>query len=160
MLGRAGGGPRPSQHGYRLALLLEKTAYRQPEPILIHFRITNLGAASAYVNQRCFVNASDTPPHDREIVVEVTGPTGKRLPCHAQAAPSLPKTDDFVWLAPGQTTDVSPPHDLGAYFDFATPGTYQLRAIYQNVHGPELGLPVFQGEIRSKPVPLTILDRE
>lgn len=139
-------------------LALSKAEYKQSEPIEATLSLENKGKRAVWVNTRFHVNDPTRPPDDREVVLEVTGPDGKPVPCTYSYPTGFPKSEYFQLLPGGQTATAEHPRDLRTYFNFSTPGRYTVVSVYDNVFGAELGLPAFTGPATSKPVTVTIIE--
>jgi hypothetical protein len=135
----------------------DKTEYKNEEPINITFTLYNKGKDADYVNSRFFINSPDRPKSEREVTLLVTAPDGKKLPCKFSYPVGCPKSDYFVSLDPGKEVSSDYPRNLKAYFDFDKPGSYQIVAVYENGHGNELGLKVFNEKLTAKTVTIKII---
>lgn len=139
-------------------LTLSKADYTRNEPIEATLSLKNNGSKPVWVNTRFYINAPTQPPEERDVTLDVTGPDGKLLTTTYSYQTGFPKSDYFQLLPGGQTAKAEHPRDLRSYFQFQAPGRYTVVATYENVFGPELGLPAFTGPAKSKPVTLTVTE--
>ena len=137
---------------------LANTEYKRSEPIEATLSLENKGKRAVWVNTRFYVNSDTLPPEEREVLLEVTSPTGEKLPCTYSQQTGFPKSEYFKLLKPGQTATAEQPRGLRNYFDFAALGRYTVVGIYTNVFGQEIGLDALTGPVRSKPVTFTIVE--
>ena len=97
------------------------------------------------------LGSKNTPKGQREIFLDVTGPSGQVLVCKYPDYPTgIPKSDYFQLLNPSQEILSEGKIDLKSYFDFKEPGVYRILATYENTYGKELGLDVFQESCKSE----------
>ncbi|MFH0839265.1 MAG: hypothetical protein V1893_03675 [Candidatus Omnitrophota bacterium] len=136
-------------------ILVDKTEYKSSEPIYITFSLKNNTDKPIYVNKRFYLSSETVPPDDREIYLEVTGPSGEKLPCTYSYPTGFPKCDYFELLEPAKEV-VSEKRNLAYYFDFKQPGSYTIVAVYQNVFGSEIGIDAYKERLVSQAVVLTI----
>jgi len=139
-------------------LLFEKKEYKIGDPIDIDFKLKNKGKDSVYVNKRFFVGSKESKPEDREVYLQVIGPSGKELEPKETYDTGFPKTDYFVLLNPGEEAGLERKKNLKAYFDFEDPGKYKIIGVYQNVYGAEIGIDAFKEKIKSRPVTIRITE--
>ena len=83
--------------GYSGTVIFTKT-----EPIKTKFILANNGKKPVFVNNRFFINSKDSPKEQREIYLIVISPSGEKLPCKISGETGLPRTDNFVFLQPGE----------------------------------------------------------
>lgn len=143
-----------------LKLTFDKNEYKKTDPIKVNFTLINKGAKGVYVNNRFFLNTEDSPRQEREIYLIAVSPSGEKLPCKVEDAleTGLPRTDNFVLLAPGEETSLNREKHIKHFFDFGTLGTYKITAVYQNVYGEEIGVGAYKGKLKSKPAEITIVE--
>lgn len=140
-----------------LRLWLDKASYSASEPIHASMALKNTGKQPVWVNARFYMSAPTGPGNGRDGHFIVTAPSGAELPCMVTVRAGFPKSDDFKRLEPGQEITMGSPRELRRFFDLKEPGTYVVRAVYQNAFGAELGLDAFKGPLESKPVMFTII---
>ena len=137
---------------------LANTEYTRTDPIEVTFSLENKGRKPVWVNKRFYLNADTQPPEERDVILEVTSPTGEKVPCTYSHQTGLPRTEHFELLQPGRRAEAERPHDLRNYFDFAALGRYTVVGIYTNVFGQEIGLDALTSPVRSKPVTFTMVE--
>jgi len=143
----------------KLSVSLDKQEYKESDNINITFSIENIGKEAVYVNKRFYLSSDKAPKEQREVFLEVTGPTGAKLECVHSYPTGLPKSDYFELLEPTKT--VTPEkRNIRYFFDFKEPGEYKIIANYQNVFGQELGLDVFKEKLVSAPVVFKIIKED
>ena len=142
--------------GLELVVSFEKRAYSTSEPIPVRFTLRNAGVAPAWVSRRFYLGAESLPKESRDVVLHITAPSGAQAPCLFSFKTGLPKSDDFQRLEPGQEAVSEHPRDLRGFFTFTEAGTYTVVAVYQNVHGAEIGLNAFTGRLVSEPATFTL----
>lgn len=135
-----------------------KPAYTRTDPLQVRFVLKNVGRKPVWVNKRFYAASEEIPKNGRDVVLDVTAPSGAKLTCKYAYETGLPKTDDFVQLDPGQEAVSERALDLRGYFDFAEAGAYSIVAVYENVFGDEIGLDAFREALRSPPVSITIAE--
>ncbi|MFC1624046.1 hypothetical protein ACFL28_01825 [Candidatus Omnitrophota bacterium] len=142
----------------KLTLLFDedKLEYKLKDPIYISFRLKNIASKPIYINKRFFVNSEDSQPGYRELFLEVTGPSGEKLPGREPRDTGFPRTGDFVLLEPDEEITSERKKSLRAYFDLEETGKYKIVAIYHNVYGEEIGVDTFRDKVTSKPVTIKI----
>lgn len=141
----------------KLSVLLDKSEYRQEEPINALFKLENKSKMPIYVNKRFYLSSENMPKEKKDLFLIVTSPSGAKLPCKFSYETGFPKSDYFVLLEPGKEVVSEYPRNLRGYFDFDGPGTYKVAAVYENVYGKEIGLDAFKDKIRSTAVSLRIV---
>ena len=144
--------------GLELSVFFDKNEYKPGEAIYINFKLKNTSNKPIYVNKRFFVNSESSEPEDKEVFLQITGPSGEKLPCKASYDTGFPKTDYFVLLEPKEEVTSERKKNLKAYFDLKAPGEYSVIAIYQNIYGEEIGVDVFKDKITSKPATIKIIE--
>lgn len=149
---------RSGQAPVAFHLTFQKTAYTRTDPIEVTLSLENKGRKPVWVNKRFYLNADTQPPEERDVILEVTSPTGEKVPCTYSHQTGLPRTEHFELLQPGRRAEAERPHDLRNYFDVAALGRYTVVGIYTNVFGQEIGLDALTGPVRSKPVTFTIVE--
>ncbi|MDP2923568.1 MAG: hypothetical protein Q8O30_07630 [Candidatus Omnitrophota bacterium] len=143
----------------KLSVSLDKEEYKESDNIYITFSIENTGKEAVYVNKRFYLSSDKAPKEQREVFLEVTGPTGAKLECIHSYPTGLPKSDYFELLEPAKT--VTPEkRNIRYFFDFKDPGEYKITANYQNVFGGEIGLGVFKEKLISAPVVFKIVKED
>jgi hypothetical protein len=142
------------------SMSLDKAEYTASDPINALFKLKNNGKAPVYINKRFYLSSEDSDKKDRDLFLQVTSPSGKKLPCKFSYKTGLPKTDYFELLAVAGEAQSEYKKDLRGYFDFSQPGVYKIVAVYENVYGKEIGLDAFEGKLISSPVSLKIIDSE
>ncbi|MFH1046520.1 MAG: hypothetical protein V1727_06125 [Candidatus Omnitrophota bacterium] len=135
---------------------LDKAEYAPGEPIQVTFSLKNNGSKAIYINNRFNVSAEKSDPGNREVYFQVTDPSGKALPCKVDYDIGFPKSDYFALLEPNSEISAERQFNLQAYFDFQALGTYQVRAVYNNIYGQEIGLDTLKGPLAAKPLSLKI----
>ncbi len=143
-----------------LSISFDKSEYEKTEPIFITFTLKNHGKKPVYVNKRFFLNSKDSNSEDREIYLLVTSPLGEALPYKISQDTGFPKSDYFVLLNPKDEITSERKRNIRYFFDFKEPGVYEVKAVYQNVFGEEIGLDAFKGELVSKVVKIKIVEEE
>ncbi|MBN1871161.1 MAG: hypothetical protein JW800_01160 [Candidatus Omnitrophica bacterium] len=138
-------------------LVEEKEGYGKNDPILIKFKLENKGKESVFVNKRFYINSNKSPEDERDIYFSVTSPDGKEMDYRQDPFDTgLPRTDDFAYLKPGEQVESKYDRNLRAYFEFQSPGEYEVRAVYQNQFGDEIGLDTFQKRLTSNTIKVKI----
>ena len=133
-----------------------KKEYQKNDPININLTLKNEGRGPVYVNKRFHINSPQSPKPEREVYLLVTSPKGENLACKIDHDTGYPKSDYFVLLQPGEKVSIKRQRNIKYYYDFSSPGTYTISAVYQNAYGKEIGLDVFSEKISSKPVKIKI----
>ena len=144
--------------GLELSIFFDKNEYKPGEAIYINFKLKNSGNEPIYVNKRFYLNSESSKPEDREVFLQITGPSGEKLPYKASYDTGFPKTDYFVLLEPKEEVTSERKKNLKAYFDLKAPGEYSIIAIYQNIYGEEIGADAFKDKIISKPATIKIVE--
>ena len=140
-----------------LTISFDKEEYTTKEPIYVTPNIKNNTKEPIWINWRFYMNSDTSPNEHREVYFLVTSPKGDRLKCEIDGYETgLPRTDYFILLEPGKDVSIERKKSIKHFFDFSEPGEYKIEAVYQNVHGKELGLDAFKGELKSKPVTIKI----
>jgi hypothetical protein len=124
---------------------------KRGQPIVLRIELTNRGAAPVAVNGRLGLSA---PRRGGDLWLEIQDRAGKPVPLSARINIGKPAAKDLRELAPeaAATRDIT----LGSYFELK-PGTYTIRAVYENTHDLQLGdRPIWRGTLESTPVTLTI----
>lgn len=134
------------------------TEYKRNGPVEASLALKNNGKKPVWVNTRFYVNAPTLPNEEREVLLEVTSPTGETLSCTYSHQTGFPKSEYFQRLQGGQTVSAEHPYDLRSYFNLTTPGRYTVVGVYENVFGQEIGLDAFTGPVTSTPVTFTIVE--
>lgn len=142
----------------KFSILLDKTEYKEQEPINVIFELECQGKEPAWVNKRFYANSTSVPRKQRgEVTLKATSPSGKELPCKFAYEAGFPKSDYFELLEPGKKAVSEYPRNLRGYFDFTEPGVYKVEAVYENIFGPEIGLDMPKGKIYSKTVSFKVI---
>lgn len=139
-----------------LGVSFDKDVYKRGEPIIISVTMTNTGTHPVWVNTRCYLAAAEVPVDRREVVLEITLPSGEPLQSTYTHVAGFPKSDDFQVLEPGEEFVSNEKRHLEGYFRLTEVGDYTVVAVYQNVYGQEIGLETFKGPVSSEPVSFTI----
>jgi len=143
--------------GLKFNIKLDKTEYKEQEPVNATFELENKGQQSVLVNKRFNLNsAGGAKQYQGEVTLILTLPSGKEVPCKFSYEAGLPKTDYFELLQPGKKAASEYPRNLRGYFSFEEPGVYKIEAVYQNIFGKEIGLDVFIDKLSSEPVSFKI----
>lgn len=143
----------------KFSILLDKSEYKSQEPINATFRLENKSKEPVWVNKRFYLNSENVDRERRgEVMLKVTSPSGREIPCKFSYETGFPKSDYFEMLEPGKEVVSEYPRNLRGYFDFNEPGTYKITAIYENVYGKEIGLDTFRDKITSTVVSLKITE--
>jgi hypothetical protein len=137
-------------------LVLQEARHLQGQPVLVRFQLVSRAPRPILVNRRMFVNPPEAPPDQREVTIAVRGPDDRPLPSRPPQPVGLPRVEDFVELAPGQTLESERVWDLAQMYPIDRPGTYQIQATYRNARGAELGLTVFSEAVEAPPVAVQI----
>ena len=138
--------------GLELIADLDKESYTKKDAIRITFKLENKGKKAVLVNKRFYLGSPGMSKRQRDLYLEVTAPSGKRLPCKFTYAAGYPKSDWFHSLEPGKTVHSERGARLKGYYDFDESGSYTIRAYYDNAFGPEIGLDAFGKKIASQTV--------
>ncbi len=145
--------------GLEFSIIFDKEEYTTKDQIKIDFKLENKGKKDVVVNTRFFLNGKESPREKGEVYLEVISPSGKELPLKHTRETGLPRTDDFVVLKPGEERSTKRPFNITYFYDFKTPGTYKITAVYQNVFGDEIGLKeAFKERLKSKEVIIKITE--
>jgi len=142
----------------KFSILLDKSEYKGQEPINVTFKLENKGKEAVWVNKRFHLNSENVANvHRGEVVLNVTSPSGKEVPCKFSYETGFPKSDYFELLEPAKVVVSEYPRNLRGYFDFNEPGVYKVVGVYQNIFGKEIGLDVFGEKLTSEPVYLKVI---
>lgn len=156
---RGRGRTRAKSKGVRFNITLDKSEYKKTDSIQVTLTLENNDKKPVYVNTRFYINKEDSPKKEREVYFIVTSPSGEKLPHRERSYETgLPKTDYFVLLKPGEEISAQRKCYLKGYFDIKDPGTYKITAVYQNVHGAEIGIGAFEGAVKSETVTMKIVE--
>ncbi|MCK5451510.1 MAG: hypothetical protein KAI70_07080 [Candidatus Omnitrophica bacterium] len=134
----------------------DKTEYKKTDGIMVTLKLENCGKNALYVNNRFFLNSDKSDPKNKEVHFIVEDPSGEKMLCKIDLETGLPRTDNFISLAPGEETEIKRPRNIKYFFDFENVGEYKITAVYQNVYGEEIGVNAFKGKIISNPVIIKI----
>jgi hypothetical protein len=143
-------------------LSLDKKEYSREDSIQATFTLKNKSKKPVYVNKRFHLNREDSPKEHRDVYLTVISPSGESLPCKIEAdsyKTGLPKTDHFALLHRGEEASNKRAIHIKHFFDFSKPGKYKISATYRNIRGKELGLKVYNKELKSKPVTIRMLKK-
>ena len=146
--------------GLKFVMELDKTEYVPADAISFEFRLENRGDDSVYVNNRFHVMGKESEAKDRDVFLEVTGPSGEKLPCKNTYTKGLPRIDLFSKLEKDESVSSKRPGKLKGYFELDSPGKYKVIAVYDNVYGGEIGLDTFTGKLPAEPVVFEIIEPE
>lgn len=138
----------------RFKIILDKTEYKEQEPINATFELENQGQDPVLVNKRFYIGSKQ---YQGEVILKVTSLSGDEIPNKASYETGLPKTDYFEAVEPNKKITSEYPRNLRGYFVFPEPGVYKVEAVYKNVFGKEIGLDVFNGQLSSEPVTFKII---
>ena len=141
-----------------LSLILEKSEYSSGEPVNVVLALKNQGTDPVVVNQRFYISSEEAPQNQKEVYFELISPSGVKLKCQYVYPTGYPKSDYFKLLAPNEEAKSDYPRNLKGFFEITEPGTYTIKAVYENSFGQELGLDVFKGPLVSLPVKFTIVN--
>jgi len=143
-----------------LTLSCDKDKYQKDEPIQITLTLKNRSGKPIYVNKRFFLTSGETPVEKRDGYITVISPKQEKLKCKIDYGTGLPRTDHFILLEPGKEQSSERKQTINHFFDFSTPGKYQITATYENVFGKEIGLDAFTGKIDSNTVTIEIVEKK
>jgi hypothetical protein len=133
-----------SKEELALELTTVKQKYSVGEPIVIGVSLFNSGEEMITVNARMAVSRG-TPG---EITIDVTGPTGKKIPFSARVNVGKPDAKYFLNVAPSGS--VGREIELNGYYALQQKGTYVLKAHYTNKwDGQEFGVDAWTGSLES-----------
>jgi len=142
---------------FSVFLVEEKDSYGPRDPIYLKFKLKNSGKKPVMVNKRFFLNSKKSPPVTRDVYLEITGPSGKKIEeRETNYETGYPRTVDFTNLKSDAEAESKYKRNLRAYFDLKSAGTYTITAFYKNSCGDELDLDVFKKEITSHPIKIVI----
>ncbi|MCK5556942.1 MAG: hypothetical protein KAJ01_01095 [Candidatus Hydrogenedentes bacterium] len=151
---------KKTRGGLKFSISLDKTEYKKTDQIYVNFTLKNEGKKPVYVNKRFHINTEDSPKEEKEVYLIVTAPSGEKLTCREKPYDTgFPKTDYFVLLKRNEEAVSERKKRLKIYFDIKEPGTYTVAAVYKNVYGKEIGVEAFQGELKSDPVTMKIIEK-
>ncbi len=142
-----------------LKAVFDKSTYELNENIKINFSLKNVSEKPVYVNTRFYLNSGEAVAEYRDIYLLVKSPSGEKLPCKVSFDTGIPRTDQFVLLAPGEEVSCDREKSLNYFFDFTVPGKYEIAAVYKNAYGKELDLDVYGGEIKTKPLYIEVVKK-
>jgi hypothetical protein len=155
-----GSSARQPRQTIEFSITFDKEEYKLREAINITFTLKNKGKEAIYVNKRFFLSAESAKPQAKDVYLEITGPSGERIPCKIDYEIGFPKTDYFKLLEAKAEVSSEGLRNISGYFDFKTAGKYKIIAVYQNVYGPEIGLDTFRGTIKAKPMTIEIIENK
>jgi len=132
-----------------LTLDFNQTKFAPGEPINGVVRLRNVGPEPIPVNGRLAINTPYAPEEMRDIAFTVSGPAGANLDFQIKVNVGEPAESDFKTLQPGEVIEKR--YDLARYYELVQPGTYSVRAEYQNQaeSQPRHGPPAWRGSLES-----------
>ena len=148
--------PDAAEAPVQLQVATEQPAYHASEPVTVRLTLKNVSKTPVWVTTRFFVSSPEVAANRRDIYLEITAPSGERLPITFTHVTGFPKTDLFKELQPGEEITSEARPNLRYLADLKAPGQYQVVAVYENVFGPEIGLETFRGVVRSSVATFTI----
>ena len=92
--------------------------------------LRNIGAGELWVNGRMLLNTPYAPKYMRELWFDVVGPGNQRIEFACKVRAGNAKPSDYRVLMPQESKQVQV--RLSGCFDFTLPGTYLIRAKYQD----------------------------
>ena len=147
-----------AKNDLELSANFDKNEYKTSDGISIQLLLKNAGKTPVYVNKRFFMNAEEASSENRDVYLIVESPSGEKLPCKVSYETGLPRTADFVLLAPGEEAKPERDKNIKYFFDFSKPGDYKVTAVYQNIRGQEIGVDTFKGKLTSKPSVIKVVE--
>jgi len=146
----AGAQSQPTE--LRLTIQLDKSTYKAGEPIRCLILLKNAGDGYVMVNSRLLVNQT-TGPH--ELYVWIQDPERNTVGFTTKVRASRESTE-FSQLLPDQIIGLE--YDLTKDHDLKAPGSYAVRAYYENHTPAPAGspLPAWQGNVESNRLTFTI----
>ena len=144
---------------FNMFLVEEKKEYGKNDPILFKLKLKNNGKKPVLVNRRFYINSDRSSKYERDVYLSVKAPDGKEMDYRQEPYDTgLPRTDDFTYLKPAGEVEARHQRNLRAYFDFKEPGTYEVKAVYHNMYGKEIGLDAFRKRLTSNEITIKIAD--
>ena len=92
--------------------------------------LRNVGKRPLWVNERMLVNTVHSPRYMRELWLDLTGPDGGTVDFECKVRAGAASARNYRVLSPGARRRIK--LKLDECFDFGRPGTYLIKANYQD----------------------------
>lgn len=138
----------------RLMILIPQSSVQANNSIEVTIKLINVDTQPIKINKRLLVNNYHAPSVFRELSFIITSSNGEVLPFTRKINVGFVKPADFKILNPGEHVETTFSLDQG--FNLTTPGSYSLKAIYENQSGSEEDRLIWKGTLNSNNVIFTI----
>ncbi|MFC1807794.1 hypothetical protein ACFL0T_05450 [Candidatus Omnitrophota bacterium] len=140
----------------KFSISSDNSEYKIRKPIMLTYTLKNNGKEEVFVSNRFFTGSETS--RNRDVFLKVTSPANEELTCKYSHPTGIPRTDNFIILAPNAQIKSGRKYNALAYFDFKEPGAYKIVGVYENKFGEEIGLDTFKERIESEPITITIVE--